>query len=291
MIGVRLAGGLGNQMFQYAAGLRLATRHDTQLVLDLSRLQERTACTPRAFGLHCFRVRATRTGTPRLLPSSEWAGRARALFRRIREPRAPLGMTLWPERGYAFDEAVLQAPDAVCLEGYWQSEKYFHDVEPLVRAHFSFAEEPDGDVRRWIGEIARCESVAVHVRRGDYVSTAAGRRFHGVLPLDYYAKAAGLIAAQVRNPHFFVVSDDPPWCRQHFRIPHPVTVVEGARSASEDLRLIRSCRHHVIANSAFSWWGAWLADPPSRLVVAPERWFLTPELDTKDLIPPGWLRV
>ena len=291
MIIVQLTGGLGNQMFQYAAALRLAARHDTPLVVDLSRFHERTADTPRSFGLHCFRIRASQIGTPRLLPASEWAGRARALIRKLREPRPPLKMTHWPERGYVFDETVLEAPDAVYLDGYWQSEKYFKDIEPLVRAHFSFAQEPDPAVRTWIEEIARRDPVAVHVRRGDYVSTTPGRQLHGALPLDYYAKAADLIATHVRNPHFFVVSDDPLWCREHFRIPYPVTLVEGARSASDDLRLMRSCRYHIIANSAFSWWGAWLADPPSRLVVAPERWFLTAALDTRDLIPSGWLRV
>ena len=133
----------------------------------------------------------------------------------------------------------------------------------------------------------------MHVRRGDYVTDARARAYHGVLPLEYYRAAVACISARALSLRLFVFSDDPDWCRAHFRVGPPATFVdENHRDRShEDLRLMSLCRHHIIANSAFGWWGAWLDPRRDKTVVAPRQWFGEPSLDTRDLIPESWIRL
>jgi hypothetical protein len=120
-------------------------------------------------------------------------------------------------------------------------------------------------------------------------------RFHGTCGLDYYGKAIDYLAARVASPHLFVFSDDPEWAKQNVTAPCPVTVVDhnDASTSHEDLRLMSLCRHHIIANSSFSWWGAWLCQNAGKIIVAPKRWFANEEKNrqTGDLFPDGWVRL
>ena len=135
--------------------------------------------------------------------------------------------------------------------------------------------------------------MSIHVRRGDYVSDAITQEIHGLSPLEYYAAAIQHIAHVAVQPHFFVFSDDPSWVRQNLHIDYPTTYVEHntADRNYEDLRLMSLCRHHIIANSTFSWWGAWLGSNRAKMVIAPKRWFNTPDKDTRDLIPRSWIQL
>jgi hypothetical protein len=292
MIGVRLQGGLGNQLFQYAVGLRLALRHRTTLTLDLSALGESGVETARRFELDAFAIEARRVSTPTRFRLGSWAGRARRRIGALRGDRGPLGLRRIVERGYAFDATLLDAPDDVYLEGYWQSEKYFQDAEPVLRSQLRFVPSPDPDIREWMRRLQRVEAVAIHVRRGDYVTGSHHSRVHGVLPIDYYRAAVTELSRRTSRPEFFVFSDDLGWCASNLRLPCPFTVVDGARGRSrDDLRLMTLCRHHVVANSAFSWWGAWLGASAPGIVIAPHRWFLDATIDTRDLIPADWTRL
>jgi hypothetical protein len=292
MIGVRLQGGLGNQLFQYAAGLRLALRHRTGLTLDLGGLGSSGARTRRRFELNAFAIEACRVGKPVESALGRSIGRARRRIAALRGSPRPLGLRPIVERGPAFDPALLDAPDGVYLEGYWQSEKYFKDVEPVVRAQLRIVPPPASEIEEWVRELPRVEAVAIHVRRGDYVTSPANRRFHGALPAEYYRAAVAEVLRRVPRPEFFVFSDDPAWCASSLALPCRVTVMAGsARRSYEDLRLMSLCRNHVIANSAFSWWGAWLAGAPDGLVIAPRQWFLDSTVDTRDLTPPSWVRL
>jgi hypothetical protein len=292
MIGVRLQGGLGNQLFQYAAGLRLALRHRTILTLDLRWLGDSGTETRRRFELDAFAIEARRVGRPADSALGRRIGRACRRIGALREAWHPLGLRSLVERGHAFNSALLDAPDDVYLQGYWQSEKYFKDVEPVVRAQLRIVPSPAPAITEWVHELPRVEAVAIHVRRGDYLTSPSNRRFHGVLPAEYYRAAVAEVVRHVPRPEFFVFSDDAAWCESSLALPCRFTVMDGsARRSYEDLRLMSLCRHHVVANSAFSWWGAWLANAPGGVVIAPRRWFLDSTVDTRDLTPASWIRL
>ncbi|MGH0033105.1 MAG: alpha-1,2-fucosyltransferase [Myxococcota bacterium] len=287
MILVRLRGGLGNQMFQYAAGLRLAVARGTQLKLDLSLLEA-----PHRFGARRFyELEPFRTGAE--IASAEEIGsflrRSRSLWSRLRgRPRR-----LVRERHFHFDPTVLDLPDGVCLHGYWQSPRYFADVEDRVRREFAFEKEPTGRNAELAAEIDACTATSLHVRRGDYVSDPAVQAMHGVCSLDYYRRAIRFVAERVTDPVFVVFSDDPEWTRANLDLGSAGILVDhnGPGRGFEDLRLMSRCRHHIMANSTFSWWGAWLNPSPDKLVVAPDPWFQDEARDTSDLLPEGWVKL
>ncbi len=281
MIVVKLMGGLGNQMFQYAAARQLADLRGTELTLDLSAFERPPrGQTARSYELDCFHVRASLSRTP-VVASTPWQ-RARQLRR---GPRRVV------ESGFPFEPAVLAAPADCHLLGYWQSERYFEAVAETIREDFRFR-SPLGEARRAIAERLDPGSVSVHVRRGDYVSDPRIGARHGLLSAEYYRRAAARIGESVEAPHFMVISDDPEWCRAQLALGYPTTVVDSLpRSGCEDLQLMSLCAQHLIANSSFGWWGAWLGRNPEKTVIAPERWFATDELDTRDLYPPGWVRL
>lgn len=290
MIVTRLRGGLGNQMFQYAAGLRLACARGTRLLLDTSPLCDPGCHTPRSYALGPFRLSAGRASPEEL---AAFGRSRRSLASRLarRLGRRPDAAAV--ERHFHFDEEVLALPDGVCLRGYWQSERYFADAADRVRRELRLERPPTGRNAELAAEIAACNAVSLHVRRGDYVSDPVANAMHGVCSLDYYRRATELVVGRVPDATFFVFSDDPGWTRDHLQLPGKATVVDhnGPAAGHEDLRLMSLCAHHIIANSSFSWWGAWLDPRPDKIVVAPERWFADGARDTADLCPAAWVKL
>jgi len=194
------------------------------------------------------------------------------------------------EKGFAFDPEVLKSPDDVYLEGYWQSEKYFASTEGLLRREFTIRQSLSGRNQEMAARIAGCNTVSLHVRRGDYVSNPNASRVHGLCGADYYQAAVRRIAEIVPQPHLFVFSDDPEWAARNLHLDHPMTIVTGndTQRDYEDLHLMSLCKHHIVANSSFSWWGAWLDTNPDKIVIVPARWFAREQHDTRDLFPPAW---
>lgn len=297
MVITRLMGGLGNQMFQYALGRALALRHGVPLKVDLDFLLRESRAipdtTPHDYNLPHFRITAepASAGEVARLRLPKARGWRRAV-RRAQLTLAPATLTHVVERSLAFDPRVLRAGPDVYLEGYWQSPHYFEHAATQVRDDFELREAPDARNAALLQEIARGESVAVHVRRGDYLSSPGAARVHGACGLDYYAAALQFIGGRLREPRFFLFSDDPDWVRANLKVPGPATTVTGnAARPWEDIRLMRACRHFVIANSSFSWWGAWLSTAPGKVVVAPRRWGLAPDLNVATRHPPGWITI
>lgn len=288
MIATKLMGGLGNQMFQYAAGRALALRRGTELKIDLSWLEgQQEVATPRQYELDCFSL------SPVFAGPDDRPGSASLLGRLLgRQPGSGL---MREPASHAFDPAVLEAPDNSYLDGYWQSEKYFHDQSEVIRQDFTFAQEPTGKNKQLLEEISSVAALSLHVRRGDYAADPQTKEFHGLIPLDYYDQSVKLIVkrAKLKTPRLFVFSDDPGWCQEHLKLDHPTTYVSHNTGLKgfEDMRLMSACSHHIIANSSFSWWGAWLGEKPAQIVVAPEKWFNDPSMDTTDRIPERWDRL
>ena len=296
MIIVKLWGGLGNQMFQYAAARRLAVLNQAQLKLDLSWFSNiPTGDTPRQYELHAFKSvqDAALPGEVKALRGVDIRRWPKLAKRLVKSAGLFSKQTCVREKHYHFDPEVLHLQGDIYLDGYWQSEKYFADVAGIIRADFTVRSVPDALNEEITAIIQGCEAVSLHVRRGDYVSSKSASQHHVTSTLNYYETAISEITSRLRNPHFFVFSDDPGWVKKNLRSEAPITYLDhnGPKKAYEDLRLMSLCRHHVIANSSFSWWGAWLSAYPEKIVIAPQAWFNQGDIDTRDLIPEGWLRL
>jgi hypothetical protein len=293
MIIVKLTGGLGNQMFQYAAARRLAQVNAVSLKIEQDWFSSVADLdTPRKYELNVFGIQddfAAQEEVKRF--KTDKSTFFKSLFRKKEPPS--YGKTWIRERHFHFDPAVLNLQDNVYLDGYWQSYKYFIDIEDTIRSEFTVSDEPDKTNRDFAESIMSTEAVSIHVRREDYITNPITSLYHGVCTLDYYRASTELLSARLQNPHFFVFSDDLAWVRENLVIGSPVTYVDcnGSDKAYEDLRLMSLCRHHIIANSSFSWWGAWLGSHPSKVVIAPMRWFKDENINTSDLLPETWIRM
>jgi len=287
---MKLMGGLGNQMFSYALGRRLANGLNTELQLDTSQLENpHPGDTPRHYELDHFAFSPT-FADAKILPQP--TSRLGGLARRLGMSHDSALRTV-VEHGIPFDPKILETPDNSYLIGYWQTEKYFNDVRDLLLQDFSFKTAPNKANRDMAASIAKVTAVSLHVRRGDYVTNANANQFHGLAPLDYYNAAVKLMREKVKNPHFFVFSDDPKWTQENIKIGQPTTYVthNDANTGHEDMRLMMQCRHHIVANSSFSWWGAWLNPRSDKIVIAPQRWFIDPSVDGRDIYAEGWLKL
>lgn len=272
-------------MFQYALGRSLAARHLADLVLDIRALESDPL---RQYALDAFTIDAKIASSRDRPQTSRWANR---ILRRL--PRWMIGRHQVVENAFTFDPNILSVEPPARLVGNWQSEKYFIDVADAVRREFSLREEIAPRRRSLAGEIVKSVSVSVHVRRGDYVSNSQAQAYHGSIEVDWYRAAMAKLHGGLEDPHYFIFSDDPEWARLNLVPPGQTTFVDplGDGRDWEDMRLMSLCRHHIIANSSFSWWGAWLNSSPDKKVVAPARWFRNAPHDTKDLIPASWHRL
>jgi hypothetical protein len=268
-------GGCGNQIFQYATGLALARRLGVNLQLDVSGYEAAIQNPPRQYSLGLFRgvdARVVHT----------------------------LAGQVIREKGLAYQPDVFEnAPRNCSIVGYWQCEKYFAALrEELCERVVPREPLPARSAATEQTILAAAKrSVSVHVRRADFV----GNPYHEVLPLDYYEAAAQLIAAKVPDPVFFIFSDDPEWCEVNFKLPFQTIVsttltneMKNHRERDDvDMYLMRQCRHAIIANSSYSWWGAWMgADKKGGVVIAPKHWFGPAfKEDPKDIVPERWIRL
>ncbi|MCC7288972.1 alpha-1,2-fucosyltransferase [bacterium] len=275
MITIKLQGGLGNQMFQYAAARSLALRNHTVPTLDLSWFGQDfdDSTTPRHYELSCFVLDSS---------TSRYKG---TVLEKLQRRFA----MQYKEPHFHFDKAFKALPKNTTLEGYFQSEKYFSDIRDELLSDFSWVKEAKGTNRELLGRIKKDESsVSVHVRRGDYVSNENAAKFHGLTGLEYYNAAYQRIKKQIKKPRLYIFSDEPDWCKKSLKFDAPTIYVSHNSDGSEDMRLMKACQHNIIANSSFSWWAAWLNENPDKIVIAPKQWFSHSESNTKDIIPPSW---
>jgi len=283
---VGLSGGLGNQMFQYAAGRSLATRLGAPLVLDLTWFCGQDA---REFVLDRFHINAAlHTRYPWLLrPGCAFLSRVtRRWFPRI------MGVPVWRESYLGSYGAFEGLREPVYLEGYWQSEKYFLEASELLIQDFTLVEDMPAVCEVILHDMQSYDAICVHVRRGDYVSNPVAAETHGTLSIEYYKNGVAEICAELEKPKCYVFSDDPEWVRSNLSFDCSMVVVDvnGPAQACLDLMLMAGCKHFVIANSSLSWWGAWLGRFHQKQVIAPRRWFLFNEKKTHDLLPDSWLQ-
>lgn len=283
MIVSKLTGGLGNQMFQYAIGRNLALKRKSKLVLDISGYRVNEGLTKREFALHDFIINAD---------VSNELEEEKSLLHKVAGKFNPLNRKqLILENELGFDPKILQAPANCILIGYWQSEKYFNDSSAEIRREFEFKPSVKNGLQKLSQKIMESNSVSVHFRRGDYVRNSVINQIHGLCDLNYYKNALDLILQKYSDLKLFVFSDDLNWAKENFKTDCEMNFMDNSGSAISDMYLMSLCKHHIIANSSFSWWGAWLGASPQKIVIAPKMWFKLASRDSSDILPPSWIRL
>lgn len=282
---VKLTGGLGNQMFQYAAGRRLAYQHNADLLLDISGFASNNF---REYELEVFNIHATIASLD-VINLVEFS-KERLSQKILKKYFKKNIIRHVKEQTINFNDSILTLPDNVYLDGYWQSEKYFQDIRSIIKDDFSFVPKPSEKNQEIIKKIAACNSVNIHVRHGDYISNPETKQIHYVCDERYYKTAISMILDLLDDPELFIFSDDPEWAKRNIQVDAPTMFISHnlGKQSFEDMRLISYCKHHIIANSSFSWWGAWLAENEKQVVIAPDRWFNTKICNYEDRIPKHW---
>lgn len=292
MIISHIIGGLGNQMFQYASGRALSLARGVPLRLDTQDFE--------GYALHngyeldrIFNIQAQLASKGDLRAVLGWRSPTAIRRRLFREQLQILrGPRLFVDTQFTSWRQIAEVPDDCYLMGNWQTEMYFKNAAATIRADFSFKLPAQGRNKELAGQIGRSEAVSLHVRRGDMAANPASLAFHGLCSLDYYRRAIAYISERVANPEFYIFSDDIPWVKENLQLQHPCHYMDHNKGAESynDMRLMSLCRHHIIANSSFSWWGAWLNPREDKVVVAPERWFAS-DFDSSDIVPASWIKL
>ena len=274
---IRMTGGLGNQMFQYALYLKLTALGRQVKMDDVTEYENRNA---RPIMLWCFDVSYPSVTREEL---NQFTDGSMQLSHRIRRKLFGRRSLEYHEQDCNFDENVLHREPAY-LTGYFQSEQYFKDIEEQVRSAFSFSnkiwEELDSSllerIKKYQRRIDESIAVSVHIRRGDYLENEAAYGY--ICTEAYYRNAIDLIRSRYPEAVFFFFSNEPQWVKNwlesEFFDKFPFEIVEGTNEKNGylDLFLMSRCKHHIIANSSFSWWGAWLNPDKEKIVIAPSKW-------------------
>jgi Glycosyl transferase family 11 len=297
MLIIKLFGGLGNQMFQYAFGRKLALKNDVPLFLDTFS-GFRDDFYKRTYSLGIFNIQANSLDSKtveKINRLQQPTGRKDRLFNALNQYLLGFNPLIVNEKHYQYDEQVLNTNTQFAyMSGYWQSEKYFEDVEKTIRKDFTFKTPLSANLLALANEIQGKNSVCFHLRRlhglADGKVNNEGVTFHGSSGMAYYAKAIEILAEKEKNLHFYIFSDSPAWAKENVKLSFPTTFMEGNKD-DEDLQLMSLCKHHIIANSSFSWWSAWLNANPAKIVCAPDEWFADKSVNTKDIYPSSWIRI
>lgn len=294
---VKLVGGLGNQMFQYAFAYALAKSFNINITLDMTwfeAVKNHENVTPRAFELDVFNINyevATKEDLQKVIPTPHRKKPQRFLWKFFgNEKYKPAGNTYIQCSSYHFDKDLFVYPDYIYYDGYFQNEKYFKPVRKELLQCFRSNIALDEKNQQMLDKIIAENSISIHVRRGDYVTLECANDFHGTCSLEYYQKAIEYITKRVKNPHFFLFSDDIEWTIKNLKIEYPFTVVDFNQGKGWlDLNLMKSCKHNILANSSFSWWGAWLNENPNKIVIAPKKW--TTQRTKGSIMPKEWIKL
>jgi glycosyl transferase family 11 len=290
---VKLQGGLGNQMFQYAFGLSLSQKLNSRLYFDLCFYNETdNHLTKRSYGLNVF------PATVKIADDKLRNRFLRPTFVRKIINKLGAGVSLiYRENTLKFNKQIFNIKTPVYLEGFWQSERYFDFNETLIRKCFTFNAPLNQESEKLTVQLAgQVNTVSVHVRRGDYVTSKTTNELHGVCSVNYYLKAITMVAQRIGSAHFYFFSDDIQWVSENLlpKIDNYTLVQHNTGDESwQDMALMSKCKHHIIANSSFSWWGAWLNPDKEKIVIAPKNWFSkkTSYFDDRDLVPWNWMRI
>lgn len=295
MIKVMLSGGLGNQMFQYAFARTLSIKHNTTLVLDTSYLQSKLPfsklATQMKYELGVFDIEAK-------VETNYFSGKYLYPFAKaeylLKKKLNKIRLDTITESDFSFQKELFNSSDNSFIRGNFQSEKYFIEIEKIIRQEFQFKPTLKEENLVWKQQIENSNAVSIHVRRGDYISLKQNVHKFAQIPIVYFQKAINHIASKIENPVFFVFSDDIDWVKRELKTEFPVHFISNNNTKQTsyiDMQLMSLCKHNIICNSTFSWWGAWLNSHPDKMVIAPQQWFADNSINSKDIYPLKWIKL
>lgn len=292
MVAVQLSGGLGNQMFEYALYLKLKSMGKEVKIDDFTCYGEQEL--QRTNQLSVFGVSYERLSEQEYIALTDSSMRPADRVRRKLLGRRDLS---YREASCNFDPEVLRREPTLLL-GYFQSEQYFADIKEQVREAFRFQGTDakntglflPAEQQELLSEIRGSEAVSVHIRRGDYFSAQNQALFGGICDDAYYERALAEMKRRLPEAVFFFFSNDTEWVKERYRGENCVVVEGNGEDAGfRDLFLMSQCRHHIMANSSFSWWGAWLDENPDKIVIAPKKWFN--DMECRDIYTDWMIRM
>lgn len=294
MIIVKLYGGLGNQMFQYAIGRYLSLKHSTQLKFDIYYQKTRTDFNPEDIE-DLFRI----YNLPVEIASNEDIRKICSLRNSFRIPFIShfilKTQNYFKEENIMFNPKILSVPDNSYLDGYWQTEKYIIDIRKQLIKDFTLTEELTGNNMTTAESINRTEnSVSIHIRGRDYLNNQATNSTHFVCDFNYYNSCIEYITQRFDNPYYFIFTDDPDWVKDGFPIKYPHTIIQNNqwnKNSHIDMHLMSLCKHNIVANSSFSWWAAWLNQNEKKTVLSPAKWYRNDIYNKNDVVPQQWIKI
>ena len=280
MIIIKIKGGLGNQLFQYATGRAVALHHKLPLKLDLTIFKTYKL---HRYLLDHFSIQADIATENEII---KLKGGNNVILSALRKTGFIKRKSYIKEKRSSHFDASVFKNNFVYLDGYWQNELYFTDIRELLLPELTSSSSISDLGCAYLESIKNSNSVSLHVRRGNYLNT----KNINVLDIDYYMKAADYIRKNVAKPTFYVFSDDLEWCKNSLGFLEDCIYVDRTQTDVDDLKLMSFCRHNIIANSSFSWWGAWLNQNPKKTVIAPKGWLLN-DPDSSNVILSDWVKL
>jgi len=261
---IKIKGGLGNQMFQYAYGRNLELS-GKKVIFDISFFEGRKSVkdTARNFKLAKFNIQTKAKFGNFFTAKNLLINYLKKIKRRL---------------GFFVDE-------------YYQNEKYFINIADEIKNEFTLKNDFSDKAKEYLQILEGGNSASLHIRRGDYVANKKANAYHGVCDLNYYYEAIKIIKEKIPNPIFFVFSDDISWAKENLVGEKFIFVSSPEIEDVEEMMLMSKCKHNIIANSSFSWWGAWLNSNSEKIVIAPKKWFNDKKAEQINIAPANWLRI
>jgi hypothetical protein len=281
MIIIKLRGGLGNQMFQYATGKSLARKNNTDLKFDLSDYIDNNE---RSYRLNFFNIEES-------IATEKEINSYKNIWNRLTNKTKP-----WHKRSvinynsYGFEPDLLKVGGNAYLDGYWKNKKYFSEFNDLVKKEFTLKKNLSENAKNILNKINETNSISLHVRRGDYLTNKKFNQIYKSLDLHYYLSAIKKINKSVSGPVFFIFTDDRDWVKNLSLPCTPILVSDYKIEDYEELYLMSQCKHNIIANSTFSWWSAWLNSNRNKIIIGPKVWFNFSDNDL-DIMPKEWIKI
>lgn len=285
MLIVKIQGGLGNQLFQYAFGRAVAIKNNAQLVLDASCYQSIYDHTGYVLDRYNIQASTLNYKFPRL------KGRYINLIKKLPASVQKCFGYIY-ESDYRHSDSNANYFNGFTYVGYWQSWKYFYDVLPAIKNDLILLDQISGRAAELIQQVKNCNSISIHIRRGDYITNPKAASIYRALPMSYYDNSIGVVNDKVDNPFYFVFSDDPEWVTENFNFGENSLIVSSLGFTPQvDMMIMSHCKHNIIANSTFSYWGAMLNNNIGAIKISPDKWFNPGCLSEVDIVPDDWLRI
>jgi len=290
MIVVELSGGMGNQMFQYAFGRYLALKHDTELLLDTHYLLDRNPKRDivfRNYDLSIFNIKAS------IAPndiSKEYGYLRSPIIKAKQKLIKPKKLQIIVEKNMEFISNFDALPNNLYLKGYWQNFRYFESISNIIKEDFSFIQPIGENCIPILNKIKNCNSVCLNVRRTDFINNST----HKTLDSNYYKKAEQIISKSIKNPVFFVFSDDIEWCKKNINPDYETHFIEheyAGEKFKDYLNLMSNCKHFIIPNSSFALWAAWFSTNKDKEIILPEFWLYNPIIKTEEVFNHPFIKI